>query len=86
MHIFSCLNDILIIERTFLRQRNVYDALGYGEGISQQLKLMVNNFPVNKGNDDYSKGSKEMYEILYRMVTFLPLFAFDEEANEKRYA
>ena len=36
MHIFSSLNNILIIEGT-LRRDNVYDALRYREAISYQV-------------------------------------------------
>ena len=48
MHIFSSLNDILIIEK-ILRRHNVYDTLGYSEDISCQVKMMINNFPIIKG-------------------------------------
>ena len=32
---------------------NVYDALGYCEAISYQVKMMMNNSPLIKGKNDY---------------------------------
>ena len=74
---FSSLNDILIIE-SILRRHDVYDALGYSEAISNQVKMMVNSSPLIEGKYDYSKERKGVYVIfIYNTKILLPL-TFDD--------
>ena len=48
---------------SILRRQDVYDALGYSEPISNQVKMMVNSSPVSEDKYDYSKEVKKVYAI-----------------------
>ena len=48
---------------SILPRKDVYDALGYSEPISNQVKMMVNSSPVSEGKYDYSKELKNVYAI-----------------------
>ena len=62
----------------YLRRHDVYDALGYPEAISNQVKMMVNSSPLIEGKYDYSKERKGVYVIfIYNTKILLP-FTFDE--------
>ena len=75
----------LIIE-SILRRQDVYDALGYSEAISNQVKMMVNSSPLIEGKYDYSKERKGVYVIfIYNTKICLP-FTFCELADKKRHA
>ena len=41
----------------------MYEALGYSEVISNQVKMMVNSSPFIQGKYDYSKERKGVYVI-----------------------
>ena len=56
----------------------MYDALGYSEAISYQVKMMVKNSLLIKGKYDYSKERKGVYVIfIYNTKMLLPL-TFDD--------
>ena len=64
----------------------MYDAFGYSEATSDQVKMMVNNSPLTAGKYDYSKERKGVYVIfIYNTKILLPL-TFDEQTDKKRYA
>ena len=64
----------------------MYDALGYSEAISNQVKMMVNSSLLIEGKYDYSKERKGVYVIfMYNIKILLPL-TFDEPTDKKRYA
>ena len=60
---------------SILRRQEVYDALGYPEAISNQVKMMVNSSPLIAGKYDYSKGSKIL--VLYIKITYTPFRSFE---------
>ena len=67
----------LIIE-SILRRHDVYDALGYSETISNQVKMTVNSSPLTEGKYDYLKERKGVYVIfIYNTKILLPL-TFDD--------
>ena len=74
----------LIIEST-LRRHDVYDALGYSEAISNQVKMMVNSSLI-ESKYDYSKERKEVYVIFIYNTKILLSLTFDEQTDKKRYA
>ena len=64
----------------------MYDALGYSEAISNQVKMVVNSSSPTEGKCDYSKERKGVYAIfIYNTKILLPL-TFDEQTDKKRYA
>ena len=63
---------------SILRRHDVYDALGYSETISNQVKMTVNSSPFAESKYDYSKERKGVYVIfIYNTKILLP-FAFDD--------
>ena len=60
----------------------MYDALGYNEAISNQVKMVVNSSPLTEGKYDYSKERKGVYVILiYTLPVLFPLTFDDKEST-----
>ena len=64
----------------------MYDALGYSEAISNQVKMMANSSPLIEGKYDYSKKRKGVYVIFIHNTKILLHLTFDEKTDKKRYA
>ena len=64
----------------------MYDALGYSEAISNQVKMMANSSPLIEGKYDYPKERKGVYVIVIYNIKILLPFTFDEQTDKKRYA
>ena len=71
---------------SILRRHYVYDTLVYSEAISNQVEMMVNNFPLAEGKYDYSKERKEVYVIVMYNTKILVPFTLDEQTDKKTYA
>ena len=57
-------------------RHDVYDALGYSEAISNQVKMMVNSSPLIQGKYDYSKERKGVYVIFIYNTKIFTSFDF----------
>ena len=75
----------LIIESIWHRY-DVYEAHGYSEGISNQVKMMVNSSPFIQGKYDYLKERKGAYVIFIYNTKILLSLTFDEQTDKKRCA
>ena len=64
----------------------MYDALGYSEAISNQVKMMVNSSPLTEGKYDYSQERKGVYLVFIHNTKILLPLTFNEQTDKKRYA
>ena len=64
----------------------MYDALGYSEAISNQVKMMVNSSPLTEGKYDHSKERQGVHVIFIYNTKILLSLTFDEQTDKTRYA